>query len=316
MSDASGPQRNEELESNVGEIKIELSHTSALEDTNNQMAEKGTIIPDTFQHARFSHALPDEYGYAKATLQAMKNHERAEIIRMFATRYSTLPQKKGSQRSSRPLEQAFFSSKSGGRSGARRGRGRGRGGTQGRGRGERSNKGGRSSSGEGSSSASSASGSSHGGGTRPLGRCWRCGRRSHIREECTTKESDFIAECARCSGFGHEESTCSLDAAVKTMELQMSEEDLAVEARAFVAKETGKCSVMVKEEVGGRELGKQVADSVATCNMMPDADGLTNYRECSRILSLTNGGTSIVGYDELTLAFRSDNGWMHVKLTT
>ena len=36
----------------------------------------------------------------------------------------------------------------------------------------------------------------------------------------------------------------------------MSEEGLAVEAQAFVAKETGKCRVMVVEEIGGGELGK------------------------------------------------------------
>ena len=43
--------------------------------------------------------------------------------------------------------------------------------------------------------------------------------------------------------------------------------------------------MMVGEEVRGGELGKQVvqyiADSAATCNMAPDADGLTNYRESS-----------------------------------
>ena len=92
----------------------------------------------------------------------------------------------------------------------------------------------------------------------------------------------------------------------------MSEEDLAVEAQALVAKETDTCSVMAEEEVGGGELGKQVvqyiADSAAACNMMPDTDGLTNYRECSRPLSLANRGTtSIAGYGELTVAFRSDN---------
>ena len=38
------------------------------------------------------------------------------------------------------------------------------------------------------------------------------------------------------------------------MELTMSVEDLTVEAQAFIAKETGKCSVMVGEEVGGGEL--------------------------------------------------------------
>ena len=70
---------------------------------------------------------------------------------------------------------------------------------------------------------------------------------------------------------------------VRAMELQRSEEDLAVEAQAFVAKEVGKCSVMVGEEVEGRELGKQVvqynADSAATYNMTPDADSLTIYRD-------------------------------------
>ena len=46
-----------------------------------------------------------------------------------------------------------------------------------------------------------------------------------------------------------------------------------------------------------------------------DADGLTNYRECSRPLGLTSGGTtSIAGYGDLTVAFRSDNGWVRVKL--
>ena len=97
---------------------IEAPH--ALGDTNNQMTEKGMGIPDTFLHARFVRALPDEYDHVKATLQAMKNRDRAEIIRVVGMRwYFTLPQKKGSQRSSRPSEQAFFSSESGGRSGAR-----------------------------------------------------------------------------------------------------------------------------------------------------------------------------------------------------
>ena len=180
----------------------------ALGDTNTQMAEKEMGISDTFLHARIVRALPDEYVHVKATLQTIKDRNRAEIIRMVDTRYSTLPQKDGSQWSSQPPKQAFISSESGGRSGARRGRGRGRGGTQGRGRGGSSSKGGCR------SSASSASGSSHGGGSRPPGRCWRCNRRDRIRKECTTKESDSIAESARCSGSGHEESRCSSDAAV------------------------------------------------------------------------------------------------------
>ena len=80
----------------------------ALEDTNHQMAEQEMEIPDTILCARFVRALPDEYGHVKATLQATKNRDRDEIIRMVGTRYSTLPQKKVSHRSSRPPEQAFF----------------------------------------------------------------------------------------------------------------------------------------------------------------------------------------------------------------
>ena len=59
----------------------------AIEDTNNQMTEKGMEIPDTFLPAHFVRALPEEYGPVKATLQAMKNRDWAEIIRLVGTRY-------------------------------------------------------------------------------------------------------------------------------------------------------------------------------------------------------------------------------------
>ena len=77
--------------------------------------------------------------------------------------------------------------------------------------------------------------------------------------------------------------------------------------------------MMVGEEVGDGEPGQQVvqyiADSAATCNITPDANDLANYRERSRPLGLANEGiTSIAGYGDLTVAFRSDNGWVHVKL--
>ena len=38
------------------------------------------------------------------------------------------------------------------------------------------------------------------------------------------------------------------------MDISISEEDLAVEAQAPVAKESGRCSVMVGEEVGDVQL--------------------------------------------------------------
>ena len=66
-----------------------------LEDINNQMHEKGIgRIPDAVLHARFVRALPDEYSLVKETLQAMKNRDRDEIIRMVSTRHSNLPQKR------------------------------------------------------------------------------------------------------------------------------------------------------------------------------------------------------------------------------
>ena len=299
-----------------------------LEDTNNQMHEKGIgRIPDAVVHARFVRALPDEYSLVKETLQAMKNRDRDEIIRMVSTRHSNLPRKNGAQRPSRQPEQAFVSNESGNRSGARRGRDRRGGGRQGRGRSGNNN-----SSGTPSGSTSSpveTQGSSDGAGSLggsgdgrhhiPSGRCFRCRQRGHRKRDCTTRESDFVPRCTRCTGYGHEESSCSSDAAILVVELPVPEEDLAVEAQAFAVSEAGKCSVTIGDAVGGVALDKQVvqyiADSAATCNMTPDADGLTNYRECSRPLGLANGEEiSIVGYGDLTVNFRTDHRWVRVKM--
>ena len=103
------------------------------------------------------------------------------------------------------------------------------------------------------------------------------------------------------------------------MELPVSEGDLAVEIQAFAATEAGKCSATIDDRVGGEALDKQVvqyiADSAATCNMTLDADGLTNYRECSRPLGLANGEEiSIVGYGDLTVNFRTDHRLVRVKM--
>ena len=103
------------------------------------------------------------------------------------------------------------------------------------------------------------------------------------------------------------------------VELPVSEEDLAVEAQTFAVTEEGKCSVTIDDVVGGVALDKQVvqyiADSAATCNMTPDADGLTNCRECSRRLGLANGeAISILGYGDLTVNPRTDHGWVRVEM--
>ena len=299
-----------------------------LEDINNRMYEKGIgRNPETVLHASLVRALPDEYSLVKETLQSMKNRDRDEIIRMKSTRYSNLPQKKGAHRSSRQPENQFVSSKSGGRSGARRGRGRRIGGGQGRGRGGSSNgAGGNSNSSRnsrnstGGAQGSSGRGGGSGGGRlyMPSNRCFRCRQRGHRREDCTTKESEVVPRCIRCTGFGHEESSCSSNAAV-LVELPVSKEDLAVEAQTFTVTEAGKCSVTIGDTVGSVALDKQVvqyiADSVATFNMTPDADSLTNYRECSRPLGLANEEEiSIVGYGDLTVNLRIDHGWVRVEM--
>ena len=299
------------------------------------MHEKGIgRIPDAVVHARFVRALPDEYSLVKEMLQTMKNRDRDEIIRMVSTRHSNLPQKKGAQRTSRQPEQAFVSIESGNRSGARGGRDRGGGGRQGRGR--RGNNGGgggnNNSSGTPGGGASSSVGTQRsgdgsgnpgsGGDGRhniPFGRCFRCRQRGHRRHDYTTRESDFVPRCNRCTGYGHEESSCSSDAAVLVVELPVPEEDLAVEAQAFAVSEAGKCSVTIGDAVGGVALDKQVmhyiADSAATCSMTPNSDGLTCYRECSRPLGLANGEEiTIVGYGDLTVDFRTNHGWVRVEM--
>ena len=272
--------------------------------------------------------------YLAETLQAMRNRDRDEIIRMVSTRHSNLPQKNGAQRSSRQPEQAFVSSESGSRSGARRGRDRRSGGGHCRGRGgsSRGGVGNNNSSGTPSGSTSSSigtQGSSDGAGSLggsgdgrhhiPSGRCFHCRQRGHRKRDYTTRESDFVPRCTRCTGFGHEESSCPSDTAVMVMELPVSEEDPAMEIQAFAAIEAGKCSATIDDRVGGEALDKQVvqyiANSAATCNMTPDADGLTNYRECNRPFGLANGEEiSIVGYGDLTVNFRTDHRWVRVKM--
>ena len=64
-----------------------------------------------------------------------------------------------------------------------------------------------------------------------------------------------------------------------------------------------------------KQVAEYIADSGATCHLTPDADGLTNYRECSRPLGLADRRKiCIAGYGDLTVAFRSNGSWVHVKL--
>ena len=78
-----------------------------------------------------------------------------------------------------------------------------------------------------------------------------------------------------------------------------------------------KCSLRIGDESRGWGVGQpgRAISSGATCHLTPDADGLTNYRECSRPLGLAvRRKISIASYGDLTAAFRSSYSWVHVKL--
>ena len=96
-------------------------------------------------------------------------------------------------------------------------------------------------------------------------------------------------------------------------------DDDSEEEKVFAANTTGKCRLRIGKEVGDGELDKQaaqyIADSGAICHVTPDANGLTNYRECSRPFGLADRRKiSIAGYGNLTVAFFLNESWVHVKL--
>ena len=90
-------------------------------------------------------------------------------------------------------------------------------------------------------------------------------------------------------------------------------------AKVFTANATGRFILRTDEEVEGEGLDKQaaqyIADSGATYHLTSEADGLTNYRECSRPIGLAyKRKTSLAGYGNVTVASRSSESWVHVIL--
>ena len=78
-----------------------------LESLNTLMGEKGMeSLPDTFLHARFVRALPEEYSNTKETLQSMKNRTRDEIVRMVGA--PTCPRKRGHIGHPEPRTRRFY----------------------------------------------------------------------------------------------------------------------------------------------------------------------------------------------------------------
>ena len=176
-------------------------------------------IPDTFLHACFVRALSDEYGPIKATLQAMDNRDRAKILPCSARDSPPCPRRRSC--SGRPGYPSKRSSRAKAAAGVMR-----------------------------DEVLATVAGApkvvaAAGAATRaevasseelvvaPVAPAIVAAAAAAdlLAAVGTRKDSDFIADCARCSCFGHEESTCSSDAAVLAMELAMSEENFTVEAR-------------------------------------------------------------------------------------
>lgn len=133
--------------------------------------------------------------------------------------------------------------------------------------------------------------------------------------------SGDIVRCNVCLGFGHAASICTSAAAeaVLAIETPLSEEDVAVDAEAFMANKEppGECTTV--NQVGDGELARQVeslvADSAVSCHMSNNADQMDNYQECDRSLNVASGDTiPIAGYGDLTVTFRSGNKWINLKL--
>lgn len=56
-------------------------------------------------------------------------------------------------------------------------------------------------------------------------------KRLSIRENCTTKQRDFISRCARCAGFAHLGDTCSSEVVLEVEPSVARENPVAVTSK-------------------------------------------------------------------------------------
>ncbi|CAN0296519.1 unnamed protein product, partial [Scytosiphon promiscuus] len=147
-------------------------------------------------------------------------------------------------------------------------------------------------------------------------RCFNCRRRGHISADCKHEM------CKRCGGVGHNASICSSspdvedglmtishpehldvpdpgDGYIVAMSMMAHESD--VEGLSFVATEAGGTSEC------------WIFDSGASGHVTPNADHLTNFRQCQRFLRVASGSLlPIEGHGDLIVDFQSVQGVVRV----
>lgn len=140
-----------------------------------QMSSGGPGVSEQFVFSRLIDSLPSpEYDVTKQILGASNSLTRDALISQLSTRYSDL-RRQWEQEAERKKggEQAYV---------ANNGNGGGTG---------RKSKGG------------------HGKGNRVSHqRCFHCGYRGHMKQDCTTKQEDWLERCDTCSGWGHNAKQC------------------------------------------------------------------------------------------------------------
>ena len=216
-----------------------------IEDLAAEMRTAGMTVDDHMLYTIFIDALPAEYEEEARNLASRDSFGRDDIIKAVRERHHRLSgsRKKGSNAG--VAGHAMFAG--GGDGGQRKGAGGGahrKGEGRGKRRGGRRGRQGRGGKGTnedcgGSAAAAGGDGSSAkaaDGGTSEV-RCHRCGKKGYLRIDCTEEL------CCRCHGRGHAADVCptSKEEAVLATSDDDGDSD-AVEASAFKARETGKCS--------------------------------------------------------------------------
>lgn len=228
------------------------------------------------------------------------------------------------EKGARGSEQAYIAD--GGRGAQSSGKGRGRGRHSGRDGGNGGGRIGGGGSGGGKSGKAESGGGAGGGASGSNGsndswkhrRCYKCGKKGHKGFDCTTPESGRLPQCEHCMGFGHKKDACPTEEAV--LAEVISDTD-SVENQASVAElgQPGECGTVGPVGVvgQGQDVMKYVADTAATVSMFASSDGFANYRECSGRVKGVAGDKAplpLLGYGEVTVVFKTENGWVPVPI--